>query len=116
MPATEQLIGTAEAATILHIHVKTCTRLAREGKIPAMRAGGVWRYSPTALTRPALALPTPREPRPVSVDQQLAAPALIAPPREVSDEARTSSPRVVPSAESASRCRTRGRHTVQLEL
>lgn len=33
-----------EIAKILKLHPFTVTRLAREGKIPAFKVGGVWRF------------------------------------------------------------------------
>ncbi len=115
MHTKEQLITTAEAAQLLDIHPKTCARHAREGKLPAMRVGRRWRFSPTALTDPALALPTPREPRPLATDEQLATPA-PASARIAPLAPGPSAPRPVPTGVLASRHRTRGRHTVQLEI
>ena len=33
-----------EVAKILQLHPFTVTRLAREGKVPAFKVGGVWRF------------------------------------------------------------------------
>ena len=33
-----------ELSKILRIHPFTVTRLAREGKIPAFKVGGIWRF------------------------------------------------------------------------
>ena len=33
-----------DLAKILNLHPFTVTRLAREGKIPAFKVGGVWRF------------------------------------------------------------------------
>ena len=33
-----------DLAKILNVHPFTVTRLAREGKIPAFKVGGVWRF------------------------------------------------------------------------
>ena len=33
-----------EIAKILRIHPFTVTRLAREGKLPAFKVGGIWRF------------------------------------------------------------------------
>ena len=41
--AIETLTPT-EIAKILKLHPFTVTRLAREGKIPAFKVGGVWRF------------------------------------------------------------------------
>jgi len=34
----------SEISKILRIHPFTVTRLAREGKIPAFKVGGIWRF------------------------------------------------------------------------
>ena len=33
-----------EVAKVLQLHPFTVTRLAREGKLPAFKVGGVWRF------------------------------------------------------------------------
>ena len=33
-----------EVAKVLRLHPFTVTRLAREGKLPAFKVGGVWRF------------------------------------------------------------------------
>ena len=38
-----------EIAKILRIHPFTVTRLAREGKIPAFKVGGIWRFREDAF-------------------------------------------------------------------
>ena len=43
MKAIETLTP-SEIAKILKLHPFTVTRLAREGKIPAFKVGGVWRF------------------------------------------------------------------------
>ena len=43
MPMIETLTPT-EIAQMLRIHPFTVTRLAREGKLPALKVGGVWRF------------------------------------------------------------------------
>ena len=43
MPIIETLTPT-EIAQMLRIHPFTVTRLAREGKLPAFKVGGIWRF------------------------------------------------------------------------
>lgn len=40
---TIETLTPGEIAKILQLHPFTVTRLAREGKIPAFKVGGVWR-------------------------------------------------------------------------
>ena len=40
---TIETLTPSEVAKILQLHPFTVTRLAREGKIPAFKVGGVWR-------------------------------------------------------------------------
>lgn len=40
---TIETLTPGEVAKILKLHPFTVTRLAREGKIPAFKVGGVWR-------------------------------------------------------------------------
>ena len=40
---TMETLTPSEVAQILKLHPFTVTRLAREGKIPAFKVGGVWR-------------------------------------------------------------------------
>ncbi len=40
---TIETLTPGEVAKILRLHPFTVTRLAREGKIPAFKVGGVWR-------------------------------------------------------------------------
>jgi len=40
-----------EVAKILKLHPFTVTRLAREGKVPAFKVGGVWRIRKDAFER-----------------------------------------------------------------
>ena len=40
---TIETLTPGEVAKILQLHPFTVTRLAREGKIPAFKVGGVWR-------------------------------------------------------------------------
>src|SRR5437016_5509255 len=46
----EPLLDSTEAAQLLRIHPKTLQRMARNGQIPAMQIGKLWRFSPSALT------------------------------------------------------------------
>jgi len=41
----------SEVAKILKLHPFTVTRLAREGKIPAFKVGGVWRMERSKFER-----------------------------------------------------------------
>ena len=47
----EALIDGNEAAKILHIHPVTLAEMAREGRVPAIKVGRVWRYRPSSLQR-----------------------------------------------------------------
>ena len=44
MQATIETFTPNDLAKILNLHPFTVTRLAREGKIPAFKVGGVWRF------------------------------------------------------------------------
>jgi len=50
MPTIETLTPN-EVSKILKLHPFTVTRLAREGKIPAFKVGGVWRMERTKFER-----------------------------------------------------------------
>ena len=39
-----ETLTTNEVAKVLKLHPLTVTRLAREGKVPAFKVGGVWRF------------------------------------------------------------------------
>ncbi len=41
---TIETLTPGEIAKILKLHPFTVTRLAREGKLPAFKVGGVWRF------------------------------------------------------------------------
>ena len=41
---TIETLTPSEVAKILKLHPFTVTRLAREGKVPAFKVGGVWRF------------------------------------------------------------------------
>ena len=43
MPLIETLTP-SEIAKMLRVHPFTITRLAREGKLPALKVGGIWRF------------------------------------------------------------------------
>lgn len=45
----ERLLDSTEAAQLLRIHPKTLQRMARNGEIPAMQIGKLWRFSTSAL-------------------------------------------------------------------
>jgi len=45
----ERLIDAVSAGLILNIHPKTVKRLSREGVIPGMRIGKLWRYRESSL-------------------------------------------------------------------
>lgn len=74
-----QLLTPAEAAQRLGLHPKTVTRMAREGRLPAIRIGNGWRFHadqlhpsppPPATTpkpQPALRAVTRRHDEPASV-------------------------------------------------
>src|ERR1700686_915580 len=48
-PHFERLVDSREAAALLQIHPKTLQRLARKGKIRAMRIGKLWRFRTSDL-------------------------------------------------------------------
>jgi excisionase family DNA binding protein len=45
----EALLGSAAAATLLHVHPKTLIRMAREGRVPAIRIGKLWMFRASQL-------------------------------------------------------------------
>lgn len=45
----EPLIDSANAAELLGIHEKTLQRMARDGRVPAIRIGKFWRFRKTDL-------------------------------------------------------------------
>lgn len=49
--AFEPLIDSREAAALLRIHPKTLQKLARKGKVDAVRIGKLWRFRASALNR-----------------------------------------------------------------
>jgi len=48
---TIETLTPGEVAKILKLHPFTVTRLAREGKIPAFKVGGVWRMERSKFER-----------------------------------------------------------------
>ena len=44
MPGAIETFTPNDLAKMLNLHPFTVTRLAREGKIPAFKVGGVWRF------------------------------------------------------------------------
>lgn len=50
-PEMEPLIDGNEVAKLLHIHPVTLAEMARQGRIPAIKIGRVWRYRPSSLRR-----------------------------------------------------------------
>ena len=56
---TIETLTPGEVAKILKLHPFTVTRLAREGKIPAFKVGGVWRVRKDQFER-WIAAQTPR--------------------------------------------------------
>ena len=44
MQAVIETLTPNEISKILRIHPFTVTRLAREGKLPAFKVGGIWRF------------------------------------------------------------------------
>ena len=43
------ILTVEEVANILHLHVMTVYRLAKDGKLPGFKVGGRWRFERTAL-------------------------------------------------------------------
>jgi excisionase family DNA binding protein len=77
----QPLINTQQAARLLGVHPHTIRRWAEIGQIPAIKAGRVWRFDPTALQGWAGISPseagaeataaTPGEPPAVAVEEEL---------------------------------------------
>ena len=53
MPSVEAIetLTPSEISRILKVHPFTVTRLAREGKLPAFKVGGVWRFRKDQFVR-----------------------------------------------------------------
>jgi excisionase family DNA binding protein len=47
----EPLIAPRDASKLLDIHPKSLTRMAREGRIPAVRVGKKWRFRVSSIDR-----------------------------------------------------------------
>lgn len=47
---TDGLLTPAEAAERLRLHPKTVVRMARDGRLPAVKIGNGWRFHPDRLT------------------------------------------------------------------
>jgi excisionase family DNA binding protein len=45
----ERVLNTEEAAALLKIHPKTLQRMARQGAVPALRIGDLWRFRASSL-------------------------------------------------------------------
>jgi len=45
----EPLLDSEQAGALLHVHEKTVIRWAREGKLPSMRLGKLWRFRASQL-------------------------------------------------------------------
>ena len=59
---TMETLTPGELAKILKLHPFTVTRLAREGKIPAFKVGGVWRIDRAKFER-WIATQGPKQPK-----------------------------------------------------
>jgi excisionase family DNA binding protein len=62
-----QLIDAREAAELLRLHPDTVVRMARSGRIPAIKVGREWRFRADRLDgirAPASCAPSPPSPRP----------------------------------------------------
>ncbi|WP_082813015.1 helix-turn-helix domain-containing protein [Cellulomonas timonensis] len=112
MQNDENLIDAAAAAVVLHIHLNTCRRLAKQGELPAVRVGRQWRFAPSALTAPAYELPKARRPTPSSPGGPHEDP-LVSDPPHTRSPTPDSRPASTPSPRGR---RRRGRDTVQLNL
>lgn len=47
----EPLIDIPEAAELIGLHPGTLAQFARDGKVPAIKIGFVWRFRPSSLAR-----------------------------------------------------------------
>lgn len=48
--SSRELLTPAEAANRLRLHPKTVVRMARDGRLPAVKVGTGWRFHPDRLT------------------------------------------------------------------
>jgi len=62
MEAVIETLTPHEISKILKLHPFTVTRLAREGKIPAFKVGGVWRINKDEFERWIISM-TPKQHR-----------------------------------------------------
>ena len=67
MIGEDDIVDAREAAELLGIHEETLRRLAREGKVPAFKVGGVWRFNRSSLYSWAESQPARRTPKRVLV-------------------------------------------------
>ena len=64
-PVFEPLLDSQQAAELIQIHPKTLQKMARAGRIPAIRIGDLWRFRASALdewVRRAVNFPSPLVP------------------------------------------------------
>lgn len=47
--SVEKLINAEDAAEVLGVHPKTIIKLARDGVVPSVRIGRLWRFSQMSL-------------------------------------------------------------------
>ncbi len=66
-PGTDGLLTPTEAAERLRLHPKTVVRMARDGRLPAVKVGTGWRFRTDQLD---VAVPS----RPITVDPSCAVP------------------------------------------
>jgi len=45
----EPLLDSHQAANLIQLHPKTLQKMAREGRVPAIRIGDLWRFRASAL-------------------------------------------------------------------
>ena len=46
-----EVLTVSQVASLLHLHVMTVYRLAKEGKLPGFKVGGRWRFHRDALEK-----------------------------------------------------------------
>lgn len=66
MESFERMLTSDEAGELLQIHPKTLQKWARQGKVPAMRFGDLWRFRASQLdawVKNALFSPSPLVPQ-----------------------------------------------------
>ena len=104
----DSLVDTKTAAALLGIHEKTCARLARQGRLPAVRVGHQWRFSPDALRADAVER---RHPAPPTESVR----SLGRPVQQRVAESVRAEPKAGPLVQTGRR-KKRGRRTVRLDL